>query len=81
MSDTQNYIYHKDGCPFAAKAIELLDRHSITYRVHVFSDQTEEDLFKKEHGVTTTPQIFLDGQRIGGYDDLAKHFGEQPEQV
>ncbi len=62
MNDTQNHIYQKDGCPFAAKAIELLDRHGITYRVHVFSDQTEEDLFKEEHGVTTTPQIFLDGR-------------------
>lgn len=74
MSDTQNHIYHKDGCPFAAKAIKLLDRHNIPYRVHVFSDQTEEDLFKEEHGVTTTPQIFLDGQRIGGYDELVTHF-------
>lgn len=74
MSDTQNHIYHKDGCPYAFKAIELLDRHNIAYRVHVFSDQTEEDVFKEEHGVTTTPQVFLDGQRIGGYDELVKHF-------
>ena len=78
MNDVQNHLYQKDGCPFAAKAIQLLDRHHITYRVHVFADQTEEDLFKDEHGVTTTPQVFLDGQRIGGYDELASHLGEQP---
>ena len=24
----------------------------------------------------TTPQIFIDGKRIGGYDDLRKHFGQ-----
>ena len=35
--------------------------------------------FKDEHGVTTTPQVFLKGRRIGGYDELASHFGEQPE--
>lgn len=51
----------------------------ISYRVHVFADQTEEQLFKDEHGVTTTPQVFLEGRRIGGYDELANHFGEQPE--
>ncbi|MFA5677362.1 MAG: glutaredoxin [Pseudomonas sp.] len=73
MNETQNYIYQKDGCPYAAKATELLDRHGIAYRVHVFSDETEEGLFRDEHGVTTTPQIFLDGQRIGGHDDLVRH--------
>lgn len=79
MSDVQNHIYHKDGCPFAAKAIQLLDRHQITYRVHVFADQTEEELFKDEHGVTTTPQIFLGDRRIGGYDDLVRHFDDPLE--
>jgi len=79
MSD--NYLYQKDGCPFAAKASQLLDRHGISYRVHVFADQTEEQMFKEEQGVSTTPQVFLDGQRIGGYEELAAHFGEQPEPV
>ncbi|HIZ52118.1 MAG TPA: glutaredoxin [Candidatus Pseudomonas excrementavium] len=79
MNDTQNYIYQKEGCPFAAKATALLDKHRIPYRVHVFADATEERLFKEEQGVDTTPQVFLDSQRIGGYDELAAHFGEQPE--
>jgi glutaredoxin len=34
MNDVQNHIYHKGGCPFAAKAIQLLDQHNISYRVH-----------------------------------------------
>ena len=32
----------------------------------------------KEHGVETTPQTFIDGRRIGGYDDLRIHFGIDP---
>ncbi|MBW8882290.1 MAG: glutaredoxin, partial [Asticcacaulis sp.] len=28
------------------------------------------------HDVNTTPQVFMDGQRIGGYDDLRRHFGQ-----
>ncbi|SDS78012.1 Glutaredoxin [Halopseudomonas litoralis] len=79
MNDTPNYVYQKEGCPFAAKATELLDRQRVPYRLHVFADATEEQLFKDEHDVDTTPQVFIDGQRIGGYTELAAHFGEQPE--
>src|SRR3546814_7498306 len=35
----------------------------------------ETDAFKAEHGVKTTPQTFIDGVRIGGHDDLRRHFG------
>src|SRR3546814_3468983 len=37
--------------------------------------RAETDAFKAEHGVKTTPQTFIDGVRIGGYDDLRRHFG------
>ena len=35
----------------------------------------ESDAFKAEHGVKTTPQVFIDGTRVGGYEDLRRHFG------
>ncbi|MCY1229680.1 hypothetical protein D9M72_420560 [compost metagenome] len=35
----------------------------------------QTDAFKAELQVKTTPQIFIDGRRIGGYDDLRRHFG------
>jgi hypothetical protein len=31
----------------------------------------------EEHGVDTTPQTFIDGERIGGYNELREHFGEE----
>jgi hypothetical protein len=34
------------------------------------------DAFKAEQGVKTTPQIFIDGQRIGGHDDLRRFLGK-----
>ena len=33
------------------------------------------DAFKAAHGVKTTPQVFIDSERVGGYDDLRRHFG------
>ena len=31
----------------------------------------------EKHGVETTPQTWIDGERVGGYDDLREHFGEE----
>ena len=43
----------------------------------LLSSRDEVDAFKAEHGVKTTPQTFIDGTRIGGYDALREHFGEK----
>lgn len=62
-------------CPYGLKAVDLLKRKS--YEVDDRHLQTREatDAFKAEHGVETTPQVFIDGTRIGGYEDLRRHFG------
>lgn len=62
-------------CPYGLKAKHLLtsrgyrveDRHLVT--------REETDAFKAAHGVATTPQTFIGGERIGGYDDLRRFFG------
>jgi len=40
-------------------------------RLLVSREQVDE--FKTEHGVDTTPQVFVDGKRIGGSDELADY--------
>lgn len=62
-------------CPYGLKARALL--RSKGYQVDDRWLETREatDAFKAEHGVKTTPQTFIDGVRIGGYDDLRRHFG------
>jgi hypothetical protein len=37
---------------------------------HWLVTRAQTDAFKAEHGVATTPQVFIDGKRIGGYVDL-----------
>ena len=39
------------------------------------ASREQTDAFKKEHGIETTPQVFINGRRVGGYDDLRKFFG------
>ncbi|WP_017445364.1 MauE/DoxX family redox-associated membrane protein [Gayadomonas joobiniege] len=72
-------IYRKKMCPFGQKAVDLLTQQGYSYQDHLFDDKEEEQTFKAGHQVSTTPQIFIDGERIGGYSELAKHFNVAPE--
>lgn len=63
-------------CPYGIKSLDLLERKGFAVEDHHLETQEETDAFKAKHDVKTTPQTFIDGQRIGGYDDLQKHFGK-----
>ncbi len=63
-------------CPYGLKARHLLARAGYTVEDHPLTTREETDRFKAEHGVKTTPQVFIAGERIGGYDDLRRHFGK-----
>ena len=62
-------------CPYGLKAKALLEHRGHGVDDHWLRTREEVDAFKWEHGVETTPQTFIDGKRIGGYDDLRRHFG------
>lgn len=62
-------------CPYGLKARHLLRSRGYAVEDHHLTTREETDRFKTEHGVATTPQTFIDGVRIGGYDDLRRFFG------
>ncbi len=64
-------------CPSGQKARWLLRRKGYRIEDHHLKTRAETDAFKAEHGVSTTPQTFIDGVRIGGYDDLRRFFGQK----
>ena len=64
-------------CPSGQKARWLLRRKGYEIEDHHLTTRAETDAFKAEHGVPTTPQTFIDGVRIGGYDDLRRFFGQK----
>ena len=68
-------VMDKHVCPYGLKAVHLLRRKGFAVDDHWLTTREETDAFKAEHGVKTTPQTFIDGQRIGGYDDLHRYFG------
>lgn len=62
-------------CPYGIKALDLLKRKGFSVDDHHLTTRESTDAFKATHAVATTPQVFIDGQRVGGYDDLVRHFG------
>ena len=59
-------------CPYGVNAKKLLERLGYEIEDHHLTTREETDAFKSEHGVSTTPQVFIGGKRIGGYDDLQR---------
>ena len=66
-------VMEKHVCPYGLKAKDLLEREGFEVEDHHLTTREETDAFKQEHGVETTPQIFINGARVGGYDDLREH--------
>lgn len=62
-------------CPFGLKSRDLLQRHGYAVNDNLLTTRSAQDAFKAKHRVKTTPQTFINGDRIGGYDDLLHHFG------
>jgi glutaredoxin len=69
----------KHICPWGIKAHDLLKRNGYQVEDRHIPTQEANKEYKKEHGVDETPQIFIEGKRIGGYDALREHLGLGPD--
>ena len=63
-------------CPYGLKAKHRLERAGYDVDDRWLETREETEAFQEEHGVDTTPQIFIRGERIGGYDELRVHLGD-----
>ena len=69
-------VMEQHVCPYGVKAKDLLRRGGYTVDDRWLTERAETDAFKAEHGVETTPQVFIDGKRIGGYTELREFLGK-----
>ena len=67
-------VYVKSWCPYCTMAQRLLDSKGVEYEIYLldFGDgaKLREEMIQRANGRTTVPQIFIDGQHVGGCDDL-----------
>jgi len=64
-------IYSMENCPFCVRAKQLLDSKGVKYtELDIDKDDAvwEEMMAKSQR--RTVPQIFINGQHVGGCDDL-----------
>ena len=80
MSDRKNAVLYRmvlldHTCPFGVRAKELLEQHGFQVDDKALTTREAVNAFEAKHGVSTTPQIVIDGQWIGGCDDLERRLG------
>ena len=67
-------IYTIDWCPYCSSAMALLKRKGADFNEINLSGKSHEraELALKAGGLTTVPQIWIDGRYVGGADALSK---------
>lgn len=60
-------------CPHGVQARQMLEKAEFEIEEHILATRMEVDAFLAELGLDTTPQVFIDGNRIGGCEELARY--------
>jgi len=76
-ADLYRMVMDKHVCPWGMKSKYLLEREGYRVTDHPLRTAEETDAFKAQAGVKTTPQIFIAGRRVGGYEDLLRYLGKK----
>ncbi|TPG12211.1 glutaredoxin domain-containing protein [Sphingomonas oligophenolica] len=63
-------------CPFGVRAKQMLEHAGYTVDDQILRTREETDAFEQKHDVKTTPQVFIDGERIGGSDAVEHYLAE-----
>ena len=67
-------IYSKPSCPYCVKAKNLCEREGYEYTYKMLDeDFTREELFEKFPTARTFPQIIINNNKIGGYEQLLNY--------
>lgn len=63
-------LFTKKGCPYCAKAKKKLQGKGLLYEEIPLSDSVTEKTLMAVSGKDTVPQVFIDGDYIGGSEEL-----------
>ena len=66
-------LFTKVGCPFCARAKDMLNERGLDYEEIVLSKDVTTRSLRAVTGGTTVPQVFIDGKLIGGSEDLVAY--------
>lgn len=66
-------------CPYGLLAKRMLNDAGIKVEECLLTSREQVDQFKEDHGLATTPLIIIDGEEIGGSEELAAHLESVPQ--
>jgi glutaredoxin 3 len=75
-------VYTTDYCQYCRSAKSLLEKRGVAYEeINLARDADARNKLQEITGMITFPQIVIDGQSIGGFDQLlaADREGRLPE--
>jgi glutaredoxin 3 len=68
-------VWSKDHCPYCVQAKALLEQKGIEFEEKKIGEgYSKEDLLEAVPNARTVPQIFLDGELVGGFTELRAKF-------
>ena len=72
MAQPQVEIYTKWGCPYCVRAKALLDSKGVAYEEYdiTLGGPKRAEMEQRVPGARTVPQVIVDGQALGGSDDI-----------
>lgn len=71
-------IWSKYHCPYCEQAKAFLKQKGIEFEERKIGDgYSTEELLEAFPNAKSVPQIFIDGQRIGGFTDLVSHLANK----
>jgi glutaredoxin-like protein len=70
-------VLTREGCPFCARAKGMLRDAGIPFDELVLNRDYEEVTLRAVAGISMVPQVFINGEHVGGADDLEHWFGRR----
>ena len=68
-------------CPYGEQAKELLEQHGFAVDDRLLQSRKKVDAFMEENGLSTTPLVVIDGEPVGGSDDLERYLAQRVQGV
>ena len=65
-------------CPFGVRAKSMLEDAGFEIEEHILGTREEVEAYMESEGVSRTPQVFIEGTRIGGSSALERYLAETP---
>jgi glutaredoxin-like protein len=66
-------LFSRDGCPYCTRAKALLHDAGIQFEELVLNRDFSESTIRAVSGRSTVPQVFINGELIGGSEALSRH--------